>query len=141
MRLPEGVREVHGPNLSNGKYPLKETTERIIGCAVRVHKELQGGFVEEVYERAMVHELRKSGLQVERQRVFPVTYDGVLVGEHRADMIVNESVAVELKAVRQLTDQHSSQLLSTMKAARTKVGLLINFNEARLVNGVRRFVL
>jgi GxxExxY protein len=139
--LPDGFREVPGEAAPSQEYPLKDVTERIIGCAIRVHRELHAGFLEEVYEKAMLHELVKTGLAVDCQKTFAVLYDGVRVGEHQADLVVERSVAVELKAVRELTDQHASQLMSTMKAAGTKVGLLTNFNVAQLVRGVRRFVM
>ena len=140
-RLPDGFREIPDEPVQSQDYPLKDITERIIGCAIRVHRELHAGFLEDVYEKAMLHELAKAGLATDCQRAFPVMYDGVRVGEHRADLVVERSVAVELKAVRELTDQHACQLMSTMKAAGTKVGLLINFNVAQLVRGVRRFVM
>lgn len=122
-------------------YPCKEITEKIIGCAISVHRVLSAGFIESVYENALVHELAKQSMAVEKQKSLQVFYEGVLVGEHRADLIVEGQVVVELKAVRKLTPQHISQLMSTMKAAKLKVGLLINFAEARLVNGVQRVVL
>jgi GxxExxY protein len=140
-RLPEGFREIRESPAQPQDYPLRDVTEKIIGCAIRVHRELHAGFLEDVYEKAMLHELRKAGLRVDCQATFPVMYDGLQVGEHRADLVAERSVAVELKAVRELTDQHACQLMSTMKAAGTKVGLLINFNVAQLVQGIRRFVM
>jgi GxxExxY protein len=140
-RLPDGFREIAAETASVEIYPLKNITERIIGCAISVHRELHAGFLEGIYENAMLHELQKAGLNVECQKVFPVLYDRVQVGEHRADLLVEKAVVVELKAVRELTDQHSSQLLSTMRAAGAKVGLLINFNVPQLIRGVRRFVM
>ena len=122
------------------KYPHADITERIIGCAIAVHRELHAGFVESMYENALAHELAKQGLKVEAQKVFPVYYDNILVGQHRADLVVGGRVVVELKAVSELTDQHLSQVMSTMKAAGIKVGLLLNFHEARLVDGIRRIV-
>jgi len=141
MRLPEGTEEIRGANVHGRTYPHRDTTERIIGCAIAVHRELRAGYVEGIYENALAHELAKSGLRVERQKTFAVMYDGVLVGEHRADLVVDEKVVVELKAVSELTDQHVAQVMSTMRAARAKVGLLINFHESRLVDGVRRIVM
>ncbi len=141
MKLPDGVTEIRGQNFSGRKYPHRELTEKIIGCAIAVHRELQGGYVEAIYENALAHELRKAGLLVERQVKFPVYYDGVPVGEHRADLIVERKVVVELKAVADLGDQHVSQVMSTLRAAGINVGLLLNFNEARLVDGLRRIVM
>jgi len=141
MRLPDGVTEIAGANHDGRKYPHRELTEAIIGCAIAVHRELHAGYVEGIYENALLHELEKRGLRVERQKRLPVHYDGVLVGEHRADLIVEDKVVVELKAVTEYTDQHVAQLMSTIRAAGMQVGLLINFHQARLVNGVKRIVM
>jgi len=141
MRLPEGAKEIRGQDFTEQKYPHKDITDKVIGCAIRVHRELHAGFVEEIYENALAHELAKEGLSVERQRILPVVYDGIPVGQHRADLIVEGKVVVELKSVGDISDQHVAQLMSTMKAAGSKVGLLINFGEARLVDGVRRVIM
>lgn len=140
MRYPRGVKEIRGSNFSKEKYPHSDITEKIIGCAINVHKELSAGYVEGIYENALCHELDKSGMRFERQKVVPVRYDGAIVGEHRIDVLVEDVVVVELKSVSELTDKHVSQLMSTLKAARARVGLLINFGEARLIDGVRRVV-
>jgi len=141
MRLPEGVTEVRGAERSRREYPHKDVTERIIGCAIAVHRELRAGYVEAVYENALAHELNKQGIGVERQKVLVVHYDGVPVGEHRADLLVEGKTVVELKAVSEFTDQHMAQIMSTMRAASVRVGLLINFAAARLVDGVKRVVM
>ena len=141
MRLPEGAKEIRGQDFTEQKYPHKDITDKVIGCAIRVHRELHAGFVEEIYENALAHELAKEGLSVERQRILPVVYDGIPVGQHRADLIVEGKVVVELKSVGDISDQHVAQLMSTMKAAGSKVGLLINFGDARLVAGVRRVIM
>ena len=141
MRLPKGVREIRGGDFAGERYPHKDLTEKIIGCAIEVHRALSAGYVEGIYENALVHELKKTGLHVARQVKLPVFYDGVMVGEHRADVIVEDKVVVELKAAEQLTNQHLSQIMSTMKAAGAQVGLLLNFHEARLVDGLRRVVM
>jgi GxxExxY protein len=140
-QLPEGFREVCGHDLGGQKYPHKDLTEQIIGCAIRVHRTLGAGFIESIYENAMVIELSKAGLRTARQVVYPVLYDGVLVGEHRADIVVENSVVLELKAVSELNSQHVSQVMSTLKAANLRLGLLMNFHEARLVNGLRRVII
>ena len=141
MRLLEGVKEIRGSDMHGTKYPCKDITEEIIGCAIEVHRQLKAGYVESIYENAMVRELSKRGLTFERQKTFPVYYDGINVGEHRADLVIEGSVIVELKAVSEMTDQHVCQIMSTMKAAQVRVGLLLNFHEARLVDGVRRIVM
>jgi len=141
MQLPGEAKEIRGSNLREEKYPHKDITERIIGCAIAVHKALKSGFVEAVYENALCHEMGKQGICYERQNTVVVRYDGVPVGEHRIDVLVEKVVVVELKSVSDLTDQHLSQLMSTMKAAGVKVGLLMNFGEARLIDGVRRVIM
>ena len=118
-----------------------EVTDAIIGAAIEVHRTLSAGFVEAVYERALCHELAKRGLHVERQKVVKVFYDGVLVGEHRIDLLVEDTVVVELKTVERILDVHTAQIMSTMKAAQRDVGLLLNFKQARLIDGVKRVVL
>jgi len=119
-------------------YPEQELTETIIGCAIRVHRALGPGYLEAVYENALAHELTKVGLSADRQRVVKVLYDGVEVGEHRADIVVDDRVIVELKSVESLHPKHVAQVISTLKATGVKIGLLINFNETRLVDGVKR---
>lgn len=135
------MEEIRGANARWTDYPCKGVTERIIGCAIAVHRALGAGFVESVYENALLHEMCRQGLEIESQKSFPVYYEELCVGEHRADVVVEGQVVVELKAVSDLTNQHVSQLTSTMKAAGAKVGLLLNFHEARLVDGVRRIVM
>ncbi len=122
-------------------YPEKGLTEKIIGCAISVHRELGAGYLEAIYENALGHELRKQGLNFERQRVAKVFYDGVPVGEHRLDILVEGKVVVELKSVEMLSQKHVAQVISSLKAIGAAIGLLINFNEARLVDGIRRVVL
>lgn len=129
-----------GPASGARCFPERELPERIIGCAIAVHKALGPGFLESVYENALAHELTKQGLQFERQKATKVLYDGVVCGEHRLDFLVEERVVVELKHVEAVHNVHLAQVISTLKAFGVKVGLLINFNEARLVNGIRRVV-
>jgi GxxExxY protein len=123
------------------EYPHRALTEKIIGCAIQVHRVLGPGYVESVYELALVHELVKQGMRVHRQRVYRVTYDGVEVGEHRVDVLVDETVVLELKNVECLLPIHAAQLISALKAVGAEVGLLINFNEEKLVHGIKRVVL
>ncbi len=138
--LPDGFREIRGRGLGGQEYLHKELTERIIGGAIKVHRELRAGFVESVYENALTHELTKAGLTVARQVRYAVLYDDVVVGEHRADIVVEDKVVVELKAVSELAPRHVAQIMSTLKAAKLRLGLLMNFHEAKLVNGLRRVI-
>ena len=108
-----------------GKYT--DLTEKIIQAYFKVYNKLGYGFSEKVYQNALVLELIKLGLQVEQQKKITVYYDGQGVGEYFADIVINGVVIVELKAVRQLLDEHEAQLLNYLKATTIEVGLLLNF--------------
>ena len=111
---------------------LDSITESIIGCAYTVSNALGHGFLEKVYENALAHELSKVGLTVHRQQAIEIRYDGIVVGEYVADLLVEGSVLVELKAVRSLDDQHLAQCLNYLKATGLRVCLLINFGRPRV---------
>ena len=111
-------------------YPHKDLTENIIGAAFEVHNELGAGFVEKVYENALAIELRKQGFKVELQKPVGVEYQGESVGEFVADLIVGETVLVEIKSVKSLTPEYESKLIHYLKATGIEVGLLINFGES-----------
>jgi GxxExxY protein len=110
----------------------KELTEKIIACAYRVYNEMGAGFLESVYEKCLVIELCKAGMTVETQKAIKVYYDGKLVGEFVADIIVNDMVVVELKAIRQLAKAHEVQLVNYLVATGKPLGLLFNFGEDRV---------
>jgi GxxExxY protein len=133
--------KVSGAMPDGEDHPEKELTRRIIGCAVAVHKTLGPGYLEVVYENALAQELQEQGLKFERQKVVKVLYHGREVGEHRIDLLVEGKVVVELKSVEDLAKKHVAQVISTLKAADARVALLMNFNEAKMVDGVRRVVL
>lgn len=120
---------------------LNDLSGRILGAAIEVHRHLGPGLVETVYEVALEHELRLRGLAVDRQMPIAVQYKDIQIGGQRLDMLVEGKVVVELKSVESLAPIHEAQLLSYLKAAGLRLGLLINFNGPRLVDGVRRFVL
>ena len=103
-----------------------------MGCAYKVCNTLGCGFVEKVYENALVLELKKSGLKVEQQRNVDVLYDGVVVGEFAADLLVEDRVIVELKAAKALDEVHVAQCLNYLKASGLHVGLLLNFGRPRV---------
>ena len=107
-------------------------SNRIIGCAIAVMRLLGTGFLEKVYENALIHELRKSGLSVSPQYRMVVLYDGVEVGSYTADLLVEDSVLVELKAARALDDVHRAQCLNYLKASGLNLCLLLNFGRPRL---------
>lgn len=116
-----------------------ELTELIIGCAIRVHRQLGPGLLESVYEECLVHELCKAGLSVERQPIMPVVYDGLRMDSgYRIDIWVEKRIIIELKAVDLLTDVHFAQLMTYLRLANCRLGLLINFNVVLLKNGLKR---
>jgi GxxExxY protein len=121
---------------------VNQLTETVIGCAIEVHRALGPGLLESAYEICLCRELSLRKIQFECQRPLPVTYKGVKLDcGYRADLIVDERVLVEMKAVNQLAAIHDPQLLSYLKLSGLKVGLLINFNVRILTHGVRRKVL
>jgi len=111
----------------NEARPHSELTQKIIGCAYEVHRELGPGFLEKVYETALSHELRGAGLKCEVQTAIPVRYKGIPVGDYFADLLVEGVVIVELKAAQALDPTHEAQLLHYLKATGVEVGLLLNF--------------
>jgi GxxExxY protein len=106
-----------------------ELTEKIIGCVIEVHKRLGPGFLESIYENAFILELEKHNLDVEQQQEVIVKYDGIEVGRHRLDLIVNDTIVVELKAVKNIEDVHFAIVKSYLKALGKEHGLLINFSK------------
>jgi len=111
---------------------LDKITKEIIGCAYRVSNNLGIGFVEKVYENAHAHEMRKDGLRVVQQHPIKVVYDGIIVGEFFVDLLVEDRVLVELKAVSELTSEHLAQALNYLRASRLPTCLLINFGKPRI---------
>lgn len=111
----------------------KLLTERIIGAAIAVHRELGPGFLESVYEEALCLELAARGIGFRRQHVVPVLYRGIKVGEHRLDLFVEDRVVVELKAVRAVEDVHFAIGRSYLKALDRRTGLILNFALTTLV--------
>ncbi|MCE1163971.1 MAG: GxxExxY protein [Bacteroidetes bacterium] len=116
-------------------------TEKIIGCAINVHKALGPGLLESAYEECLCYELMQSGLEVERQKPIPLIYKEVKLDcGYRLDLLVNKEVIVELKSVECLMPIHEAQLISYLKLANIKTGLLINFNTKVLTDGIKRRV-
>lgn len=117
------------------------TSNMIIGCAIEVHKNLGPGLLESAYEQCLAHELSGTGLTFELQKPLPVEYKGLrLECGYRIDILVENSVIIELKAVEKLLPVFEAQLLTYMKLSNIKIGLLINFNVELLKNGIKRFV-
>ena len=118
---------------------LNDLTEKIIGCAIKVHRVLGPGLLESAYEVCLVHELRKAGLKAERQVALPVIYEGLrLDADYFIDILVEDTVVLELKSVEHLLPIYEAQLLTYLKLANKKLGLLINFNVTLLKNGIKR---
>ncbi len=119
-----------------------ELTERILGCAIAVHKELGPGLLESLYLEALSIELQQAGMQFNRQLELPVVYKGIaLNGTLRVDILVENLVVLELKCVETILPLHCSQLLSYMKLGGWKRGLILNFKSATMLEGVKRMVL
>jgi GxxExxY protein len=116
-------------------------TGQVVDAAMRVHSALGPGLLEGAYEACLAHELRKRGLHVDVQSLVPVVYDGVRIElGYRADLVVDDAVIVELKAVAKLLPIHEAQLLSYLKLSGYWAGLLINFHVPRLKDGIKRLV-
>jgi GxxExxY protein len=109
------------------KLAHEELTGRIIACAITVHKALGPGFLESIYETSLVVELKHAGLKVEQQKILPVYYREVPVGEHRLDLLVEDKIVVELKAISELDNIHFAIVRSYLKASGLEHGMLLNF--------------
>ena len=116
----------------NESYPHRELTERIIGAAFEVHRELGPGFLEKVYETALLRELKDGGLNAHSQAEIVVHYKGQPVGVYYADILVDDKVICEIKATGDLASVHEAQLLHYLRATGIKVGLLLNFGSQRV---------
>jgi GxxExxY protein len=113
----------------------------VVDCAFKVHTALGPGLLESVYETVLAYELKKRGLSVQRQLPIPIDYDSMQFDEgFRADLVVNDLVIVELKSVEIIARVHSKQLLTYIRLAHKKLGLLINFGEALIKTGIKRVV-
>ena len=118
-----------------------EVSEKIIGCAIEVHKSLGPGLLESAYLECLFYELQSMGLKVEKQRALPLVYKEIkLDAGYRLDLIVEDKVIIEVKSVEALNDVHVAQVLTYLKLSGCKVGLLMNFNVLRLVEGLKRLV-
>jgi GxxExxY protein len=119
-----------------------EITQKIIGCAIEVHRELGPGLLESAYEECLFYVLKQNQIYTERQKAMPLLFKGVhLDCGYRLDLFVERKVIVELKAVEAINDVHKAQLMTYMKLAKCKVGLLINFNVVRLKDGIVRWII
>ncbi|MCK5742840.1 MAG: GxxExxY protein [Chlorobi bacterium] len=114
------------------EYKYSDVTEKIIGCAMEVHNELGSGFQEVIYQRALAHEMKQSGIPFVREFEMPIYYKEDFIGTRRVDFLVDEKISVEIKAISGLQDVHLAQAINYLEAYNLEVGLLINFGEKRL---------
>ncbi len=120
----------------------EEVGTNVVEAAFRVHRALGPGLLESAYEVCMEHELKNMGCRVQRQAVLPVEYDGIqLDAGYRLDLLVDDAVIVELKAVNALADIHQAQMITYLRLSKKQLGYLINFNVKRLKDGLKRIVL
>ena len=120
---------------------LKRLTERIIGCAIEVHRQFGPGLLEGTYEAALSIELQIAGLNFVRQPIFPGIYKGQVIGEYRLDLIVEDTVIVEIKSVERFDSIFEAQVLTYLRVTGKEIGLLMNLNSQLLRDGIKRYVL
>jgi GxxExxY protein len=121
---------------------INQLTEQIIGAAIEVHRELGPGLLESAYQRALGHELTLRGVKFEEQKLCPIRYKELLIGDaYRLDFLVDGLVVVELKTVDCLSDVHEAQVLTYLRFTGCRLGLLLNFNSTTLIKGLRRLAL
>jgi GxxExxY protein len=120
---------------------INRLTEKILGCAYTVHTALGPGLLEHAYEECLYYELKQAGLKVEKQKPLPLVYKEVQLDiGYRLDLLVENNVIAEIKAIDTFTDVHFAQVLTYLKLSGCKIGLLINFNVKSLKNGIKRFI-
>lgn len=118
-----------------------DITQSVIGCAIEVHKALGPGLLESAYLECLFYELLRSGLKVEKQKPLPLVYQEVRLDVgYRIDLIVEDTLIIELKSVETLNDIHVAQVLTYLKLSGCKLGLLMNFNVLRLEDGIKRLI-
>lgn len=118
-----------------------EISSKIIGAAIEVHKQLGPGLLESTYETCLAYELKQMGLDVKQQQALPVLYKEVkLDAGYRIDLLIENKVIIEIKSVEALADIHTAQLLTYLKLKDLKLGLLINFNSVKVIEGLKRII-
>lgn len=114
-------------------------TQKVIGCAIEVHKNLGPGLLESSYESCLMYELHQAGLIAKRQVIQPINYKGMQIDAgYRLDILLPEQLIIELKSVERLAPIHTAQILTYLKLSKINTGLLINFNVEKLINGLKR---
>jgi len=121
---------------------INELTYKTIGCVLKVHSNLGPGLLESSYEVCLEYELRNAGLNVVRQKAVPVVYDTIhLDAGYRIDLLVNETLVLEIKSVEAIAPIHRAQMMTYLKLSGHKVGLLLNFNVCSMKDGIHRIIL
>ncbi|MGZ3939466.1 MAG: GxxExxY protein [Flavisolibacter sp.] len=135
------VTESHEVSQRTTEMDINCITEKIIGCAIEVHKHLGPGLLESTYEACLLYELQKAGLEVKSELGLPLVYKEIkLEVGYRMDFLVENCVVVEIKSVEALNDVHTAQVLTYLKLSNAKIALLINFNVLRLKDGIKRLI-
>ncbi len=111
---------------------INELSNKLIGYAIKVHKSLGPGFIEKIYAKALAYELEKDKIKFIQEKSIRVKYEGLLLGEHRLDLLIEDEIILEIKAVYEINNFHMAQMLSYLKAANKKLGLILNFSRSRL---------
>ena len=125
----------------DGSDEVNELTGRVIGFAIKVHSKLGPGLLEHTYRRCLAYEIRRAGLRVAEELPLDLTYDGLFVlGAYKLDLLVEDLLVVEVKAVEKLHPAHHAQILTYLKLGKKPIGLLLNFHAVRLPDGLKRFV-
>ncbi len=120
---------------------VEEIANKVIGCAIEVHRHLGPGLLESTYEAALGIELEEAGLKYRRQVPYPAIYKGRSIDEYRVDLIVEDAVVVEIKSVERHDPVFEAQILTYLRITGKKIGLLVNFNSRLLKNGIKRYIL
>ena len=129
-------------NRQHGQFKFDDLSHQIIGCAIDVHNELGPGLLESSYENCLCYELSKMEIEFQRQVSLPIVYKKIRFNcGYTIDILVQDKIIVELKSVENILSVHEAQILTYLKLAKAKIGLLINFNVQQLKNGIKRFVL
>lgn len=124
-----------------GIEDLNKTTEKIIGCAIEVHRALGPGLLESIYEKALCYEFTINNITYQNQTIVPIIYKETTLGNHVIDILVENEIIVEIKAVERMNPLYEAQLLSYLRLCDKKLGLLINFNVPYLREGIKRMIL
>ena len=114
------------------KIEFESLSNKIIGLAIEVHKQIGPGFIESIYQNALIYELTKNHMPFETEKKIDIYYKNKLVGVHRLDLLVNQEIVVELKAIKEILSGHVSQVVSYLKATNLKTGLILNFSKSKL---------